>query len=457
MNDFNELLARASSFGIPQTGWGFTYSWKAATYSGLIDQLKALVDRWTTRLNDFDTAMTAYAALPGTTTDDERFEVLQRAELLISTALTDPRPATPADLEIALTAKRTAFDAKRGQFAALLNTATTSLATLLNNVKALLPIDTLDSITLDTAAVENQIVTFCGDLLRVSTGVRDDADKRFKAAQDQFTAHTNAATSKAQVDALKQAAMALLGEDFRLIPEFTLLADHGSEWEKAYTAGTNGGLLKYQTDPLPTGLAVDFPVDDWLYGVARVRDRLHHWERIVMLSGAFSRPEPELVPIQLPYRNDDRWLALEYPSDPSFVVDSERLLYTAHYPLSFSKASAQCGILLDEWTEILPLGQETTGLTFHYDRPSTEPPQVMLLVTPPQLIGSWQWDDLIAALHETLDFAKQRAVEPSQLEATPLNRLLPATLMALTLREVSISGNLSINNLALESVRRSVS
>ena len=79
----------------------------------------------------------------------------------------------------------------------------------------------------------------------------------------------------------------------------------------------DGNLLKYQTDPLPTGLAVDFPVDDWLYGVARVRNKLHHWERIVMLSGAFSRSEPELVPIQLPYRDDDRWLAPEYPTIPT--------------------------------------------------------------------------------------------------------------------------------------------
>jgi hypothetical protein len=288
----------------------------------------------------------------------------------------------------------------------------------------------------------------------VSTGVRDDAQKRLDAAQTAFDAHTAASTGKAQVEALQQAATALFGEDLRIIPEFTLLSDHGSEWEKAYTAGTNGELLKFQTDPLPAGRNVDFPVDDWLYGVARVRDKLHHWEHVVMLSGAFTGDEPELTPIQLPYRNDDRWLALEYPDDPNFVVDSERLLYTAHYPLAFSKANAQCGILLDEWTEILPMGEETTGLTFHYDRPSTEPPQVMLLVTPPQFIGAWQWDDLVAALHETLALAKQRAVEPSQLEDTPLNRLLPATLMALTLREVSISGNLAINNLALDAVRR---
>ncbi|MEP6986982.1 MAG: hypothetical protein ABI970_15355, partial [Chloroflexota bacterium] len=308
MDDFNQLLARASSFGLPQTGWGFTYAWKAATFGGLIDQIKVLADRWQTRLDDYDAAMSAYALLPITTTDDERFQLLQKAELMISTALISPLPADPTDATYlnARTAKRTAFDNKRGQFAALLSTSTRSIATLLADVQALLPIDEFDSISIDTTAVENEIVTFCGDLLRVSTGVMNDADKRLKDAQTQFDAHSAASTSKAQVDALLAAAKALLGDDFRIIPEFTLSASHGSEWEKAYTAGSNGELLKFQTDDRQ----VDFPVDDWLYGVARVRDKIHHWERIVMLSGAFTGAEPELTPIQMPYRNDDRWLAL---------------------------------------------------------------------------------------------------------------------------------------------------
>ena len=66
-----------------------------------------------------------------------------------------------------------------------------------------------------------------------------------------------------------------------------------------------------------------------------------------------------------------------------------------------------------------------TGLTFHFDRPDNEPPQAMLLVTPATADGAWQWDDLVDALNETLDLAKKRAVEPAQLDATPI-RALPA-------------------------------
>jgi hypothetical protein len=286
---------------------------------------------------------------------------------------------------------------------------------------------------------------------RVLQGVANDADKRLKEAETHITAYGTTAGAKGQADLLKKAAVALLGEGFPFTPEFKLTAEQGAEWDKAYNAGKNGDLLKYQTDTLKA----DFPVDDWLYGAARVRQKLHAWEQVVMLAGAFKRSEPELLPLQLPYRDNDSWLALQYPDDPKFAVDSERLLYTAYYPAAFNKAAFQCGLLLDEWTEVLPMENETTGIAFHYDRPNSEPPQVMLLVTPPAFTGSWQWDDLVDTLHETFALARQRAVEPAQVDATSLNRLLPATLMALTLREVSISGNLAINNKVLELVRRS--
>ena len=60
--------------------------------------------------------------------------------------------------------------------------------------------------------------------------------------------------------------------------------------------------------------AVDFPVDTWLYGVARVREKMHAWEQTVMFAGAFGQPEPELEAMQLPFIPDDRWLASGVPA-----------------------------------------------------------------------------------------------------------------------------------------------
>jgi hypothetical protein len=128
------------------------------------------------------------------------------------------------------------------------------------------------------------------------------------------------------------------------------------------------------------------------------------------------------------------------------------MLYTAHYAAGFDRTKEkQCGLLLDEWTEKLPGHQETTGITFHFDRPNSEPPQAMLLVNSPNRTGSaWVWQDLVDALNETLELAKIRAVEPAHIEEKSLNRLLPASLLAFTLREISISANLSNNNQIME-------
>ena len=67
-------------------------------------------------------------------------------------------------------------------------------------------------------------------------------------------------------------------------------------------------------------------------------------------------------------------------------------------------------------------------------------------MTPATADGVWHWEDLTAALNETLDLAKLRAVEPADLDPTPYTRLLPATVMAVTLHGISITTALAAAN-----------
>jgi hypothetical protein len=168
------------------------------------------------------------------------------------------------------------------------------------------------------------------------------------------------------------------------------------------------------------------------------------WEQLVMLTGAFGLAEPELTPLQLPFDAADRWLALQFP--PDTPLDSDRLLYTAHFSVPFQKAAAQCGLLLDEWTEVIPGPDATTGITFHYDRPNNEAPQAMLLATPAEFTGAWRWEDLLDAVNDTMDLARLRALEPSDVDATVYTRFLPATIMAATVNQLTISVNFALNN-----------
>jgi hypothetical protein len=215
----------------------------------------------------------------------------------------------------------------------------------------------------------------------------------------------------------------------------------GDEVENALAASTSGELFEFLTQPADPAAALDLPVDTWLYGVARVREKVGNWEQIVMMTGSLSNnPEPELDAIQLPFTPDDRWLGLEFPPDLDLAKD--RILYTAHFAVPFDKKVPQCGFLLDEWTEVIPGETAETGITFHHDRPNSEAPQTMLLVTPSRFRGAWQWEDLVGALNETLDFAKRRAVEPAQVDASPYAPFLPATIMAHQVAQLTIAANL---------------
>ena len=109
-------------------------------------------------------------------------------------------------------------------------------------------------------------------------------------------------------------------------------------------------------------------------------------------------------------------------------------------------------MLLDEWTEVIPAETETTGITFHFDKPNAEPPQTILLATPTQFSGAWRWEDLVNTLHETLDMARLRAVEPQQLDQTELSVFLPATILATTWRPVTIAADLARVNKYVDKV-----
>jgi hypothetical protein len=167
------------------------------------------------------------------------------------------------------------------------------------------------------------------------------------------------------------------------------------------------------------------------------------WEQVSLLATAAGRSEPEVLPTQFPHASEP-WLAMEWPS--TFTLPGERLLYTAHYPQAFDRTAPQAGLLVDEWVEVVPADTATTGVSFHYDSPDTEPPQAMLLVVPPDPAKGWLWEDVVASLHDTLDLARVRALEPELLARTASAQFLPATVSEATVRGLGISANFAVNN-----------
>jgi hypothetical protein len=405
------------------------------TLPELRDRVQGFVDRWTDRLGRFDAGLAVYNALPAGTPDADRFTRLEELDLLVAAHVVAPRPPTPAAYVAEVGTRRAAFDAKRAQLVALMASTDPRPERFLVALRPALPLTPFDAAPLPLDKTEADVQRTLADVVARVAVLEDEVRARVAAAATQLLAHDATAEPAARVRALQGAGTALLGEDITLIPEFTFAADRAAELANAYGAFADGTLLNY----LRSARGVDDPVDDWLHGVARVRDKMFAWEQAAAMSAAFGRPEPLLTPAQLPFSAGDGWLALEF--DPAQTRVGERLLYTAHHPAAPVAAVATCGLLLDEWTEVVPSDVETAALAFHYDRPGSQPPQAWLLVTPPRLGGAWRWSDVLGAVDEALQLAQLRTVEPRHVDTLPYARFLPATTSAATLYGISIAAN----------------
>lgn len=235
----------------------------------------------------------------------------------------------------------------------------------------------------------------------------------------------NAITTKLpkKVALLCEMAKSLLGDDFVLLPRFTFtnLADVVA----AHTDREQ--LLTYVRNVK----GVPLPVDEWLHGVSLVRAGVQTFGLILMLGQTLETDGGVCSPLQLPFRTKDTWLGVEFPDKTAIVHDTIAVVQCL--PQGFTPAGAQCGFLIDEWTEPLPKKEEVTGIAFNYDAPNSSPPSAILLVVTPEETGSWRWENLVASVLDTFERAKLRAVEPDMLEKLEgFAALLPSTIAEFT-------------------------
>ena len=431
-------VSRLALFRLPQTGVGFAYEWRDQTYRGVATQLQQLLQRWNDRLTKANSRLADYDASPALS-DDEKRSRLAEIELLVSTAYLSPQPSVIAAYRNDVGMKRDAFAAELGTLQGIADTRFATLDAFYQALKAreaALAGFEIDALKLKN--IEDEMTRFRGQLVSTATGLRDDIVRRIAGANDLL------AVSPLPIDNLQKAAKLILGEDVQLIPHFTLRGTVATGIGNAWTQSKNGDLTSY----VKQTIGREYPEDDWLHGVARVRDKLRHVENVIFLTEAFEAEPPRLVPIQLPFVPNDSWLALEIapPAQPGArAVSSDRLLYTAHFPTAFDATKPIAGLLVDEWTEVIPEASETTGVAFHYDRPNSEPPQCWLMVLPAVIDGAWSWDELRDAVTGTLDAARRRAIEPDHIAGTDYSWLLPATYAAYTFPEISISNYLLRN------------
>ncbi|HSK17670.1 MAG TPA: hypothetical protein VK912_00915 [Longimicrobiales bacterium] len=243
-------------------------------------------------------------------------------------------------------------------------------------------------------------------------------------------ARTRAFRTDQRLEAFTEAARALLGRTFTPVPLFRLQADQRNELATAFAA------------PITTD---GNDVENWMQSLARVREPMGHLMWLLTYHD-WLHPAPRTIqPIQLPARAGDRWIGSEYGDalGPGDVMSITLL------GIPGDLDAPLCGLLLDEWTEVVPGTRETTGIALHANRPNAVAPQALLLAVAPELRGTWRWDDLVSVVTDTLDRAQLRAVEPDMIATTEFAQLLPTTMSEFGTGGTLVSTVLARNDLTV--------
>jgi hypothetical protein len=218
------------------------------------------------------------------------------------------------------------------------------------------------------------------------------------------------------------AAQALFGPEFLILPLFRFTDQQASEITQSRSAPTVRDAVA---------------LDAWLHSAARVRPRMAEltWSMAGARWCGHAIADPTVV--QLPFTANAPWIGGKLGD----ALAAGEWLSLVVVDAAATTGPLQAGLLVDDWTETVPTARETTGVAFNFNRPNAMAPQALLVAVAPQSRGHWTFDDLVASVHEALELAKMRAVEPDALvgrnanESPPFGsyfQLLPAILSEFT-------------------------
>jgi hypothetical protein len=154
-----------------------------------------------------------------------------------------------------------------------------------------------------------------------------------------------------------------------------------------------------------------------------------------------------LTVAQLPFAKGDRWIGLPRRKESERPAATVSLV--AHAPkVDFNRPLA--GLVVDQWSDVVPNDHETTGVSFHFDAPGARAPQTVLLAVPGnRRAPSWTVELLAGTVREAMALARMRALDLDDLDA--VGRFLPAIYLPFNIEAKTPSINLfGMINAAIE-------
>jgi hypothetical protein len=362
------------------------------------------------------------------------FDVLEQARaarrLIAGLRGADPEDLNPpertgvgaidlAEVQARVVAAESALSAAHSQLAALVASATTTAEALRGGLMALGAFGVGPAVPVIAAGESRAAVAA---LALQATALMKTSAARL-AEGTALRAQAVAADPRARAGQLANRMRAVFGQTFVVLPHFNC-GTAGAELASALAASqaVQGG----------DGLAAN----GWFVQHERVREplaRLGACLRGAEVLGAGERLNLSVA--QLPFVANERWVGL--PPDAGKTPAAGKLSLVLQTTRPINTTQPLTGLVVDEWTEIVPSESETTAIAFQFAPPDACAPQCLLLAVPPVPGADWTVDTLRQVLDETRDLAKLRAVDPETLGETA--QYLPALSLAFNAKDDAVS------------------
>ena len=157
-----------------------------------------------------------------------------------------------------------------------------------------------------------------------------------------------------------------------------------------------------------------FEVEEWIQSLAPVRPKMGLFQSWDQLTSSVLLNTPNKRIYQFPLRenpNDDYWFGMRFnKTDFSDNGNRNDVFSYLFYSLKDTPTigNETYAIVIDQWLEQIPQSKRNMGIAMHYDQPSNEPPQNVLISVSSSETEYWDWEDLMGSISETFDLAKMR-------------------------------------------------
>jgi hypothetical protein len=192
-------------------------------------------------------------------------------------------------------------------------------------------------------------------------------------------------------------------------------------------SGAGGATIAIGTVPAGASGAA---MRAWLARAARVRESMRLLDGALGAAQAVALTQKGGAPPHLDVRQlggpaGEPWVALPLAAGASLPGGRVSLLAATAGTLP---TTSMAGLFIDEWLEVVPSTSEITSVTFHYEAPSSAPPQLMLLGVPTPGLEHWTAEAARGLVAEALDLGRIRLVDMDDLP--DLGQVLPAFVTA---------------------------